>query len=556
MRTFFVRSFFLSLSLVLSVSLGVSAYQDKDKANDKDKDKDKDKPQVPIEVQEWSIWVGNPAQTTVNSLRIYKNAMPGVAGTSRPKFENKELASKFPVAPISVVQFFGEAAKDVDVDIRAKKGNFLAHWPLSNERGGRLQWFKSDLSANAPAQIPPSYLPPNHWFTKFRENSAALYLKYESHFDRFIAYDTELTITIPLRIRGGPDEYTLQNLTSHKLLDVAVIAPSDAGYRVGWLDSLPTAAPEKNEETPPKKKTDKEKADTVFKEAEKKAAEEEVPPLPAEGDTTVRARVDQLLNRSIVVTVQQMPGKDLLDMITGQARVRYELDDKTIAKEKINLGQPMTMNAPNIAARDALAEVLGNLALSYRVTEDGKLFITTSARLSDDSSKKGGVVEGPPIKLGMSLPLKPSNPSYKEVTRDAITRRLAGQGLREDMIQLLLGEYGQALFEPGELIVLAHFSRPAIDETVMLDVFPMPKKIVRTALLVIHGVDPRLQDRARALVQQLGEKSYKARETAETKLAEMGPVAVPALEDALVNKDVEIVFRAERLLLRLNRSVP
>jgi hypothetical protein len=28
------------------------------------------------------------------------------------------------------------------------------------------------------------------------------------------------------------------------------------------------------------------------------------------------------------------------------------------------------------------------------------------------------------------------------------------------------------------------------------------------------------------------------------------------LEDALRNKDVEIVFRAERLLLRLNRQVP
>ncbi len=104
--------------------------------------------------------------------------------------------------------------------------------------------------------------------------------------------------------------------------------------------------------------------------------------------------------------------------------------------------------------------------------------------------------------------------------------------------------------------MLAHFSRPAIDETVLLDVFPPPKKMVRTALLVIHGVDPRLQDRARVLVQQLGDKSYKARESAENRLAEMGPVAVPALEDALINKDVEIVFRAERLLLRLNRSVP
>jgi hypothetical protein len=557
MHTFLVRSFWLSLALVfwLSLALVVSVSPRASAYDDKDKDKDKDKPQSPIEVYEWSIWVGNPAQTSINASRIYKNGMPGVAGTSRPKLEDKELASKFPIAPISVVQFFGAPARDVDVDLKAKKGNFLSHWPLSTERGGRLQWFKSDLSPTAPAQIPQSYLPANHWFQKLRDNPAALFLKYESHFERFLAYDAEVMVSVPLRIRGGPDEYTLQNLTNHKLLDVAVIAPTEAGYRVGWLDALPTAGPEKNEETPVKK-TDKQKVESVLQEAEKKASEEEIPPMPAEGDATVRARVDQLLNRSIVVTVQQAPSRDVLDLITGQARVRYELDEKTIAKEKINLLQPMTMNAPSVAARDALAEVLGNLALSYRVTEDGKLFITTSARLSEEANKKGGVVEGPPVKLGMSLPLKPSNPSYKETTHDALTRRLAGQGLRDDMIQLLLGQYGQALFEPGELVVLAHFSRPALDETILLDVFPPPKKMVRTALLVIHGVDPRLQDRARTLVQQLGDKSYKMRETAETRLAEMGPVAVPALEDALINKDVEIVFRAERLLLRLNRSVP
>ena len=106
------------------------------------------------------------------------------------------------------------------------------------------------------------------------------------------------------------------------------------------------------------------------------------------------------------------------------------------------------------------------------------------------------------------------------------------------------------------MIVLAHFSREAIDEAVLLDVFPAPKKMVRTALLVVHGVDPRLQDRARTFVKQLGDPSYKVRETAEAKLQELGPVAVPVLEDALINKDVEIVVRAERLLLKLNRSVP
>jgi hypothetical protein len=559
----FVRSACVagSFALVLLASFTAAGFDDKDK--NKDKSKDKEQPQSPIDVNEWSIWVGNPSQTSVNAARIYRNAMPNVVGTARPKFEDKELASKFAIAPITVVQFFGDPCRDIDVDVRAKKGSLLAHWPASKELAGRYQWFKSDLTAAPPGDIPQSYLPGTHWLAKLRDTKAALFLKYQSHFERFIAYDSELNLPIPLKLRGGPDEYTLQNLTNRRLLDVAVIAPAESGFRVGWLDELPTAAPEKKDEPETKKPADpkdkaalKEKAEAIFKDAETKPKEEALPPLPAEGDATVKARVDQLLNQPVSLTVEQAPRKDLIGMITRQARLRHEVDDRALAKEQIDLNQPATLKAPNMAARDALAEVLSNIGLSYRVTDEGKLFITTAARLADEANKKGGAVEGPPIKLVMSQPRQPSDPSYRELTLDAYTRRLTGQGLRDDVAKFILAEYGRHLFEPGELIVLAHYSREAIDEAVLLDVFPTPKKVVRTALLVIHGVDPRLQDRARTFVKQLGDPSYKARETAESKLQELGPVAVPALEDALTNKDVEIVVRAERLLLKLNRSVP
>src|ERR1700735_4933142 len=106
-----------------------------------------DKAQTPVEVHEWSIWVANPAQTTWNGTRVYRNAMPTSVGTSRPKFEGKELDGKFPLASLSFVQFFGEPAKDVDVEVRIKQGAMLAHWPPSTERSGRLQWFKSDFLA-------------------------------------------------------------------------------------------------------------------------------------------------------------------------------------------------------------------------------------------------------------------------------------------------------------------------------------------------------------------------------------------------------------------------
>ena len=88
-----------------------------------------------------------------------------------------------------------------------------------------------------------------------------------------------------------------------------------------------------------------------------------IPSLPAEGDATVRARVDQVLNRPVNVAVEQVPRKEVLDQIAGQARLRYELDERTIAKAEINLAQPVDLKAGSIAARDALAEVLGNAGL-------------------------------------------------------------------------------------------------------------------------------------------------------------------------------------------------
>jgi hypothetical protein len=532
------------------------------------------RPQPAVEAYEWSVWVGSPSQLTLNSSRAYRNGMPGVVGTSRPKLEDKELVGKFPIAPISVVQFFGEPYRDIDIDLRAKKGTILAHWPPATERAGRIQWFKSDLTKSLKASVQIGYLPEAHWLQKLRRIESALYQERESRAERFLAYDTEVTMPVPVKLRGGPDEYTLQNLTGYSLLDVAIIAPVDGGYRVGWLDELPAAAPEvikdkaakdKEKEEPQKtRKTDKEQAEEVFakgeadvkKEKAKDKDKDEPKALPAEADADVRARVDQILNRPITVNVEQAPRKEVLNLVASQARLRYELDEKTIVKAEINLGKPMSLKAAGIAARDALAVVLGSVGLSYRVTEDGTLFVTTAARLAEDAAKKGAVIEGPPIKLTLSQPLKSSNPSYRELTRDSYARRLARQGLREEVLNTLLDQYGESLFAPEGLIVLAHFARDAIDEAVLLDVFPAPKKLVRTALVVVHGIDPRLQDRARELVQRLGDDIPKTREEAESKLFELGPVAVPVLEDALRNKDVEIVFRAERLLLRLNRQVP
>ena len=532
--------------------------------------------ETPVEVYDWSIWVGSPAQPALNASRAYRNAMPKSVGTSRPNLDDEDRAGRFPVAPISVVQFFGEACTDVDVDLRTTKGSLLAHWPPGTERSGRIQWFGSKLSAEPPAGLPLGYVNESHEFQELRGVGPALYLENESRVERFLAYDAELTVPIPIKIRGGPDEYTLQNLTDRRLLDVAVIAPAEGGFRVGWLDELPTMVPEKEAEDDPKPKVEDEakvaekvakKAGELFQDAEPKPEgdgekdqdkekDDPIPPLPAEADAEMRARVDQVLNRPINLAPGEAPRREVLGLVFRQARLAFEVDDRTLAKAGVDLDQAMETKAGSPSARDALADVIGPVGLSYRVAEDGRLFITTAARIAEESGKKGRVIEGPPVALVMSRPVRPTDPSYRDLTREALARRLEAQGLRADLAQVLLDQYGPPLFEQDELIVLAHLSREALDDAVLLDVFPPPRKFVRVATLLVHGVDPRLQDRARELVRRLGDPASAHREEAEGRLFELGPVAVPALEDALTDKDAEIVFRSERLLLRLNRAVP
>lgn len=521
---------------------------------------------IPVEVDDVSIWVADPAQATLNAAKVYRNAMPGAVGTSRPRLEDDSEADLFPIAPVSFVQFFGEPSKGVDVDLKIKSGSFLAHWPIGKEHAGRIRWFGSDLLAEPPADIPPTYLPDDGGlFSKLRAAPDALYLKNETRFERFLAYDAEPNLPAPVRVRGGPDEYTLQNMTSRRLLDVAVVAPTEAGLRVGWLDELPSAAADADAEPAEAKPADAAKpdpakqAEAVFAEAEKpeaKKADDAPPPLPAEGDADMKARVDQFLNNRVTAAVESAPRRDLLGMVASQARLRLEFDDATLAKDKVDLGKPTSLKAADAPARDLLADLLGPVNLSYRVTDEGRLYITTAARLAAAIEKTGGPIEGPPVKVGMSQPLKATDPSYREFTRDALARRLEGRGLRKEVVALILDVHARDLFEPGELIVVAQLSREAIDEAVALDVFPTPRKFTRIALVVVRGVDPRLQDRAKALIRQLGDDSWKAREEAEGRLQALGPAAVPALEEALRDQDVEVVYRVERLLLRLGRNVP
>ena len=60
---------------------------------------------------------------------------------------------------------------------------------------------------------------------------------------------------------------------------------------------------------------------------------------------------------------------------------------------------------------------------------------------------------------------------------------------------------------------------------------------------------PQNRNDVQGLVAELGDASYSKREQAEKRLKDLGRLAIPSLKEALKNKDLEVVMRAERLLL-------
>jgi hypothetical protein len=71
---------------------------------------------------------------------------------------------------------------------------------------------------------------------------------------------------------------------------------------------------------------------------------------------------------------------------------------------------------------------------------------------------------------------------------------------------------------------------------------------VRVGLVIARNLDPAVGDEVDQLIKQLASSDWEQRELASKQLAELGPAARPKLQAALQQKDLEVVWRAERLL--------
>lgn len=467
-----------------------------------------------FEVHEWSFWAIDPTQDLANPRDLYSSAMPGPVETERSRVPKDHKAT-----PISVITFHGQPAAELEVEVQIPSGRALAVWPPARRKNNRLRWLdvKQSVEQFQGARMAPVHA--THWFERARALDS-LYVKSGARQERFLTYDIELPLTVPLRLEGGPDAYRVVNLSPWELADLIISVPTPMGRRIGRVSSVPA-----------------------------KAA---VPATQPEQPSPTRSSPHPPKNPSAPAGTGQITD--------DQASDDQPTDDQAkngLAKDGPKTQQPMqdqpgfdqpTESQPN--ASPANVPPTGPAA-------SAGLPGATEPATEKAASPAGGQQSDVPVagvEVTMSAPL-PADAAELVAVRSQLAAGLVAAGLTAGEAELLASLVSESVLNSTELVVLVRLPQAVADEKLPLVFYPAAAKTVRVPLLLIRKVDPRIQHEIQQLVAQLGSAVYSEREAADKRLRELGRLAIPALKQCLTSPDLEVVLRAERMLLALNESI-
>ncbi|HTL27782.1 MAG TPA: hypothetical protein VL282_01115 [Tepidisphaeraceae bacterium] len=126
--------------------------------------------------------------------------------------------------------------------------------------------------------------------------------------------------------------------------------------------------------------------------------------------------------------------------------------------------------------------------------------------------------------------------------------KLAAAGLAPTDFDVITQILAKHALDPKRLTLVYRMDPSEMDRIMPLEIVPQPKKITRVGLMIVRNIDPAIMQEIDQLITQLGDEEWSKRESAEKRLKELGLAAKPKLEQAVKNKDLEIVYRAERLM--------
>lgn len=458
-----------------------------------------------FEVHEWSIWVADPTMDQANALAPYSSAMPGMVETERTR-----IAQPAKISPVHVLTMHGEPAPDVEAEVRLQSGRFLAHWPPAERKNNRLRWFEIALTKDLPDDTRVATVDPQHWFDRARKLDSH-YLKQGARAEKFITYDIEAPLTLELKLKSDGEKYGIVNLSNHALLDLWVSVPSPAGRRIGRVALVPPAAG-----------------------ATPTGAPAGSPPSVVPGGIRPGGALQPGVGGAAVETKAEAveTKKDEDKAESDKAGADKKESDKVEAK-------------PDAAAATAVEVPAGSTLPA----------IETPAQPSAEGAAAQPVATPEQvIDVAMTGLLAADSQEMTDL-KAAFQQELVAAGLTTQEAELAASMATEGLFNSDELVVLYRLPPEIMEEKVPLIFYPSALRTVRVPLVLVRNLDPRISDEVRDLVLKLGAEAYPEREAAEKRLRELGRLAVPALKEALASTDVEIAYRAERILLAQNESI-
>jgi len=191
--------------------------------------------------------------------------------------------------------------------------------------------------------------------------------------------------------------------------------------------------------------------------------------------------------------------------------------------------------------------ILGNLPVVKPTTQPGTTQPTTAQPATTQSATTQAT----------TMPLAATSPATQPATLIADWLPAFKKAAVSDQdCELISRILTREAFDARRLTVVYLLDSAEYDRLFPLEVVPEPNKIVRLGIVIIKNADPAVGTEIDDLIVQLGDPTWAKREEASQSLLKMGAAAVPKLQEATKNKDLEVVWRAEKLVAQLKTGTP
>ncbi len=507
-----------------------------------------------LEVHEWAVFVVDGATGQLNPDGLVNATVPafvndkryGSASTPAPVAPvinrrriimiNGVLQGGAPVAhaavqtgvdmdlpsPVGVIRLIGSASSKVDVSISAKDGTFCGSYPKASDRANQLLW--RDLTVLSDPPGPLSIVTPDNWFSTLRSvNSAYLSLENVGS-DKFLMYDLQMPYASPLKVSEDRNfSLDVTNTSGAILHDVTLYQGDQENWRTVSIGNMAASA------------------------------------HPA----TAVASVGNDKKVRLGVSVSDV--SSFLDLVKSfgfkgtKGAIVQHVDPGTPAEGKLKEGDIITRvdGKAVTATKDFIAKIAAlpaGATTSIRVFRDKKYSMIQIALIGDpvpvgDSTTQPTVAATQPaVTTPKAFQLKASPTTQPAEIADTWKPRITAACVDPADAGLICRVIEQYAFDPHRLTAVYQMDDAEFDRLLPLEVVPQPAKIKRFGLVIVLNVDPSKGTAVDDLIAQMGDDDWAKRDAAYHTLASMGPAATEKLKTASHSKDLEIAWRAERLL--------